>query len=88
LSVILIGAAAAGALLLSQLTGLPYSVSLLSIAPAAVTEMTLTAQAMGVDAQIVTAFHVMRVSLVEVSILVVYAIFLKISGATLKNKET
>jgi uncharacterized protein len=86
-SIILILASAAGALLLSKLTGLPYSVSLLSIAPAAVTEMTLTAQAMGVDAQIVTAFHVMRVSLVEVSILVVYAIFRKISTATLKAEE-
>lgn len=86
-SIILILAAAAGALVLSNLTGLPYSVSLLSIAPAAVTEMTLTAQAMGVDAQIVTAFHVIRVSLVEVSILVVYAIFRKISTATLKAEE-
>jgi membrane AbrB-like protein len=86
-SVILILAAAAGAWLLSELTGLPYSVALLSIAPAAVTEMTLTAQAMGIDAQIVTAFHVMRVSLVEVSILVVYAVFQKISGATLKAEE-
>lgn len=86
-SIVLILAAAAGALLLSKLTGLPYSVSFLSLAPAAVTEMTLTAQAMGIDPQIVTAFHVMRVSLVEVSILVVYAIFKKISAATLKAEE-
>jgi uncharacterized protein len=84
-TVVMIIAAAIGALVLSHLAGLPYSVSLLSIAPAAVTEMTLTAQAMNVDPQIVTAFHVMRIALVEASILVAYAIFLKLAGATLKT---
>jgi uncharacterized protein len=86
-TVVMIAAAAAGALILSNLTALPYSVSLLSVAPAAVTEMTLTAQAMNVDPQIVTAFHVMRIALVEVSILVVYAIFRKIAGGMLKEEE-
>lgn len=84
-TVVMIAAAAGGSILLSNLTGLPYSVSFLSVAPAAVTEMTLTAQAMNVDAQVVTAFHVMRIAMVEVSILVVYAIFQKIAGATLKS---
>jgi membrane AbrB-like protein len=84
-TIVLIIAAAGGALVLSNLTDLPYSVSFLSVAPAAITEMALTAQAMNVDAQVVTAFHVMRIALVEVSILVVYAIFQKIAGATLKN---
>lgn len=84
-TIVVIIASAIGALVLSNLTDIPYAVSLLSIAPAAVTEMTLTAQAMNVDPQIVTAFHVMRIALVEASILVVYAIFMKIAGATLKN---
>jgi membrane AbrB-like protein len=78
-TIFLILATAAGAWLLSNLTDLPYSVSFLSMAPAAITEMALTAQAMNVDAQVVTAFHVMRIALVEMSILVVYAAFRKIA---------
>jgi len=78
-TVFLILAAAAGAWLLSAWVGLPYSVGFLSVAPAAVTEMALTAQAMNVDAQIVTAFHVMRIALVEASILLVYAVFRKLA---------
>jgi membrane AbrB-like protein len=81
-TVFLIIATAAGAWLLSNLTDLPYSVSFLSMAPAAITEMALTAQAMHVDAQVVTAFHVMRIALVEMSILVVYALFRKIAAAS------
>jgi membrane AbrB-like protein len=80
-TVLLIIATAGGAWVLSSLTDLPYAVSFLSVAPAAVTEMALTAQAMNVDAEIVTAFHVMRIALVEASILVVYAIFRKIAAA-------
>ena len=80
-TVFLILATAAGAWLLSDLTGLSYAVSFLSMAPAAITEMALTAQAMNVDAQAVTAFHVMRIALVEMSILVVYAAFRRIAAA-------
>ena len=78
-AVMMIAAAAAGAYTLSVLTPLSFSVAFLSVAPAAVTEMALTAQAMNVDAEIVTAFHVMRITMVEISILVVYALFRKIS---------
>jgi membrane AbrB-like protein len=78
-TVYLIIATAGGAWILSSMTGLPYSVSFLSIAPAAVTEMTLTAQSMNIDAEIVTAFHVMRISVIEVSILVAYATFRRIA---------
>lgn len=77
---LLITIAAGGAWVLSELTALPYSVSLLSVAPAAVTEMALTAQAMNVDAEVVTAFHVMRITVVEISILIVYALFRKIAA--------
>lgn len=76
----MIVATALGAMLLSWGTGLPYGTSFLSIAPAAVTEMVLTAQAMHLDAEIVTAFHVMRIALIEATILIVFAIFMRIQS--------
>jgi membrane AbrB-like protein len=79
-SAFMVVAAALGSLLLSATSGLPVSTSFLSLAPAAVTEMVITAQAMNVDAQIVTAFHVMRIAVVSSSILLVYAMFQKLLG--------
>lgn len=84
-AVMMIAAAAGGAYVLSVLTPLTFSVGFLSVAPAAVTEMALTAQAMNVDAEIVTAFHVMRITMVEISILVVYALFRKIAEKVTKE---
>jgi membrane AbrB-like protein len=75
-------AAALGALVLAATSGLPVSTSFLSLAPAAVTEMVITAQAMNVDAQIVTAFHVMRIAVVSSSILLVYSLFRKLLEIT------
>jgi hypothetical protein len=77
-SAFMVVAAALGSLVLSATSGLPVSTSFLSLAPAAVTEMVITAQAMNVDAQIVTAFHVMRIAVVSSSILLVYAMFQKL----------
>ena len=74
-SVFMVVAAALGAAALTAASDLPFSTSFLALAPAAVTEMVITAQAMNVDAQIVTAFHVMRIAVVSSTILVVYALF-------------
>jgi membrane AbrB-like protein len=74
-SAVMIAAAGAGAAALSGVTDLPYTTSFLALAPAAVTEMVITAQAMELDPQIVTAFHVMRIAVVSSTILFVYALF-------------
>jgi membrane AbrB-like protein len=75
---VMIAAAAAGAAVLSAISPLPYTTSFLALAPAAVTEMVITAQAMDLDPQIVTAFHVMRIAVVASTILLVYALFRRI----------
>jgi membrane AbrB-like protein len=77
-SLLLVAAAAAGAAVLSSVSPLPFTTSFLSLAPAAVTEMVITAQAMDIDAQIVTAFHVMRIAVVSSTVLLVFALFRKL----------
>ena len=79
-SVFMVAAAAGGAAALAAASGLPYTTSFLALAPAAVTEMVITAQAMDQDAQIVTAFHVMRIAVVSSSILLVFALFRQLAG--------
>jgi membrane AbrB-like protein len=80
-SAVMIAAAAGGAIVLSAASGLPYTTSFLGLAPAAVTEMVITAQAMDLDPQIVTAFHVMRIAVVSSTILLVYALFRRLLEA-------
>lgn len=79
-SLFLIGCAAAGALALAALTGLPYTTSFLALAPAAVTEMVLTAQVMHLEAEIVTAFHVMRIAVVSSTVLLVFKLYMILRG--------
>ena len=74
-SVFMLLAAGIGAVLLSAATGLPVTTSFLSLAPAAITEMVITAQVMQLDAEFVTAFHVMRIAIVSSTILFVYALY-------------
>ena len=81
-SLFMVAAAAAGAFVLAEASGLPFSTSFLSLAPAAVTEMVITAQAMNIDAQLVTAFHVMRIAVVSSTILLVFALFQKLVELT------
>jgi membrane AbrB-like protein len=81
-SIFMVTAAAIGAFVLAGLSGLPFSTSFLALAPAAVTEMVITAQAMNIDAQIVTAFHVMRIAVVSSTILLVFALFRKLIEVT------
>lgn len=73
--------AAFGALVLSGVTDLPYTTSFLALAPAAVTEMVLTAQVMNLDAEVVAAFHVMRIAVISSTILVVFRVYRKLRGA-------
>jgi membrane AbrB-like protein len=72
--------AAVGALVLSAATGLPFTTSFLSLAPAAVTEMVLTAQVMHLEAEIVTAFHVMRIAIVSSTVLLVFRLYNRLRG--------
>lgn len=74
-TVLLIVAALGGAILLSAATGLPFATSLLSVAPAGVTEMVLTATVMHLDAATVTAFHLMRIAVVVSTILLTFRLF-------------
>jgi membrane AbrB-like protein len=78
---VMVLAAAGGAVALAGSSDLPYTTSFLALAPAAVTEMVITAQAMDLDPQIVTAFHVMRIAVVASTILFVYAAFRKLLEA-------
>ena len=80
ISLFMIGCAAAGALALTAATGLPYTTSFLSLAPAAVTEMVLTAQVMHLEAEIVTAFHVMRIAVVSSTVLLVFKLYMMLKG--------
>ena len=74
-------AAYGGAEVLALATGLPRTTAFLALAPAAVTEMVLTAKAMHLDAEIVTAFHVMRIVLVCSTVLAVYRLYNLLRGA-------
>ena len=75
-----ISCAGIGSFGLSALTNLPVTTSFLALAPAAVTEMVITAQVMNLDAEIVTAFHVMRIAVVSSTILLVFKFYLKFRG--------
>jgi membrane AbrB-like protein len=79
-SLFMIGCAALGAFVLSAATGLPFTTSFLSLAPAAVTEMVITAQVMHLEAEVVTAFHVMRIAVVSSTVLLVFKLYLKLKG--------
>jgi membrane AbrB-like protein len=77
----MIAAAFGGAEILALATGMPLTTAFLALAPAAVTEMVLTAKAMQLNAEIVTAFHVMRIFLVCSTVLAVYRLYNFLRGA-------
>jgi membrane AbrB-like protein len=80
-SLFMIAAAALGAFVLTAATGLPITSAFLALAPAAVTEMVITANVMLLDAEIVTAFHIMRIAIVCTTILVVFKFYNYLTGA-------
>jgi uncharacterized protein len=80
-SLFMIAAAALGAYVLTAATGLPVTTSFLALAPAAVTEMVITAKVMHLDAEIVTAFHVMRIAIVCSTVLLVFRFYCYLTGA-------
>jgi membrane AbrB-like protein len=80
-SLFMIAAAGLGALALAGMTGLPVSTAFLALAPAAVTEMVITAKVMHLDAEIVTAFHVMRIAIVCSTVLLVFKLYTQLQGA-------
>jgi membrane AbrB-like protein len=72
---LLIVAAAAGGAVLSAATGLPFTVAFLSLAPAGITEMVLTAKIMRLDATVVTAFQIVRIAVIAATILPMYRLY-------------
>ena len=80
IALFMIAAAAVGAFVLQAATNLPYTTGFLALAPAAVTEMVLTAQYMQLDAELVTAFHIMRIAVVSSTILPVFKLYMKLQG--------
>jgi uncharacterized membrane protein AbrB (regulator of aidB expression) len=67
-----------GAVVLAEMSDLTFVTAFLALAPAAVTEMVLVAKFMGLDAETVAAFHVMRIMIVSTTVLWVYRIYLKL----------
>ena len=75
IAALLILASAAGGAALSAATGLPFTVAFLSLAPAGITEMVLTAKIMRVDATVVTAFQIVRIALIASTVMVMFRIY-------------
>jgi membrane AbrB-like protein len=67
-----------GAMLLVAVSDLTFVTAFLSMAPAAVTEMVLVAKFMGLEAETVAAFHVMRILIVNTTVLWVFRMYLKL----------
>lgn len=80
ISIFMVAAAGLGAFALAALTSLPITTAFLALAPAAVTEMVITAKVMHLDAEVVTAFHVMRIFLVCSTILLVFKLYNRTIG--------
>ncbi|WP_162939746.1 AbrB family transcriptional regulator [Neorhizobium sp. NCHU2750] len=76
----LLASAALIASLVCWMTGLPFSTAFLSISPAGVTEMVLTATAMHLDAATVTGFQIMRIAVVMTTIPLVFRLFAYLSA--------
>jgi membrane AbrB-like protein len=74
-SLFMISAAFAGATILSSLTSLSLATSFLALAPAAVTEMVITAKAMHLDPEVITGFHIIRIFAICSTALVVYRFY-------------
>ncbi|MEZ5933462.1 MAG: AbrB family transcriptional regulator [Alphaproteobacteria bacterium] len=86
ITLFMIAAAYGGALCLSLATDLPITTAFLALAPAAMTEMALTAKAMHLDVEIVTAFHVTRIFLVCSTILFVFRLYGRLAGTVLPDE--
>lgn len=72
---LLIIASAAGGAALSAATGLSFAVAFLSLAPAGITEMVLTAKIMRLDATVVTAFQIVRIALIASTVTVMFRLY-------------
>ena len=71
-TLLMIGAAFAGALALSASTGLGLSTAFLAVAPAGMPEMVITSRVMNLDTGTVTAFHITRILVVCMTLSLVY----------------
>lgn len=76
----MICAAFGGAVVLAATTSLSVATSFLALAPAAVTEMVITAKTMHLDPEIITGFHIMRIFIVCATALLVYRLYDRIGA--------
>ena len=89
ITLFMIAAAYGGASCLSLATDLPITTAFLALAPAAMTEMALTAKAMHLDVETVTAFHVTRIFLICSTILLAFRVYERLfepARSTMPNK--
>ncbi|WP_114965054.1 AbrB family transcriptional regulator [Alkalilacustris brevis] len=84
ISLYLVVGAALGAWVFSAATGVAFTTAFLGFAPAAVTEMVLVAKFMDLEAEIVTAFHVLRIAIVASTVLLVFRLYGKLRGVRLE----
>lgn len=88
----LLAAAMLVAWLLSTTTDLPFTTAVLAVSPAGVTEMVLTATAMHLDAETVTAFQIMRIAVVMTTIPFTFAAYealaRRLAGRQSSNDES
>jgi membrane AbrB-like protein len=77
----MVAAAFGGALVLSAATGLPLGAAFLALAPGAVAEMVLTAQVMNLDAEMVTAFHILRIAVISTTVVAIHRLYDRLRGA-------
>lgn len=77
-SLFMICAAFLGAIVLSTTTSLSLATAFLALAPAAVTEMVITAKTMHLDPEVIAGFHVMRIFIVCATSVLVFRLYLRI----------
>lgn len=76
---LLVVAAAAGAAVLVPLTDLPFAAAFLALAPAGAAEMVVTAKVLGLDPAVVTGFHIVRIAVLNLSVLALLKIFERVT---------
>lgn len=77
--------AVAGGGALALLGVLPFATAFLSVAPAGLTEMVLTAKGMQLDPTVVTAFHVVRIAFITAAVSPLFRLYLRLSPSGLRD---
>lgn len=87
ISLFMIVAAFSGALVMAAATSLDLTTSFLALAPAAVTEMVITAKAMQLNPEVVTGFHTLRIFIVCSTAVYVFRLYMRLDTALTGRRE-